>query len=69
MADSDLIACNQDHELEYILRDREKRQTNDNIEKMRDACKAYKDDPDYQPHNRDNFLKYLDDKNIWDDLE
>ncbi len=69
MADSDLIACNQDHELEYILRDKGKRQTNDNVEKMREACKAYKDDPEYKPHNRDNFLKYLDDRNILDEME
>jgi len=68
-SDRELVACNEQHEMEYILRKYFKRSTNDNIEKMTGLCKSFKNNDQYKPHNRDNFYKYLDQEKALDDME
>lgn len=41
-ADSNLIACGQDHEMASILKKWKKSQSKANIEKLREQCKHWK---------------------------
>ena len=64
MSDANLIACNEDHELKYVLKKFNKNDSDENVKKLRAKCKEFKKDDDYKPHNRKNFYKYLDDKKV-----
>lgn len=66
--DRDLIST-EEHELNYVLKKWEKRQTKENREKLTAALKAFNKDAGYKPHNRENFYKYADDKKIKKGLE
>lgn len=57
--DRNLVSCEQEHELLYILVKFGKKQTKENIEKLRDACIAFKKDESLSPHNRDGFYEYI----------
>ena len=69
MSDRNIVACDEDHELDYILRKYGKRQTKDNREELRSACKAHKKDKSYKPANRESFYKYIADKKVLKKLE
>jgi hypothetical protein len=69
MSDHNLVACEDDSELNTVLRKFDKRQTNANQDTLRDACRAWKKDDHYTPHNRESFYKYLSDKKILPKLE
>ncbi|MES0491488.1 MAG: hypothetical protein ABUK01_15950 [Leptospirales bacterium] len=68
-SDHDLVACNEKHEMEYILNKYSKRTTNENIEKMTTSCKKFKSDDAYKPHNRENFYRYLKESGDLNDME
>jgi len=67
-SDRDLISS-EDHELNYVLKKWGKKQSASNREKLADALKKFKGIAKYQPHNRESFYKYADDKNVKDKLE
>ena len=64
MTDKDQIACEQEHEIEYVLKKLGKSRCKENIDRLKEACRNFKHAEEYQPHNRDQFYKYLDDFNI-----
>lgn len=64
MADRDMIACDQAHEMESVLRYFGKSRSKDNIAKMQDICKAFKKDASVKPHNRSSFYEYLEKKKM-----
>jgi hypothetical protein len=66
MADKHLVACEQEHEMATILKHFKKGTSKENIDKMQNACRAWKKDSSakYKPKNRDNFYKYLEEKGI-----
>ncbi len=63
-SDRKLIACMQEHEMKTVLKHFKKSATEANVEAIQKACKAFKATESYRPHNRDNFYKYVADKNI-----
>ncbi len=67
--DANLVACGQEHEMKAVLSHFEKRGTNDNVEKMQAACKAWKADESYRPANRESFYRYLNDKGLLKGME
>ena len=67
-SDRDLVSS-EDHELNYLLQKWEKKQSKENREKLAGELKKFKSDDEYKPHNRENFYKYVEDKNIKDILE
>lgn len=69
MTDPNLVACENDDEIKYILRKYEKRQTQKNIDTLRRYCRQFKNDPQYKPHNRESFYKYIKDKRVLQSLE
>lgn len=69
MSDRDQVACEEDHEVMYVLKKYEKRQTKENLGKLRDHCRAFKKDDGYKPHNRENFYKYIEEKKVLAGLE
>lgn len=64
-SDHDLVACEQEHEMQYILRIYGKTQTQMDLLDIRSKCRAFKQDIMYSPHNRANFYKYLENKYGW----
>ena len=64
-SDHDLVACEQDHEMMYILQIYGKAQTQSNLLDIRSKCRAFKQDYSYSPHNRANFYRYLENKYGW----
>ncbi len=59
-----LISCGEEHEMVYMLGKCNKELTKDNINKLFSVCKQFKDDPDFEPHNRENFYKYITEKHV-----
>jgi hypothetical protein len=66
MADKHLVACEQEREMETVLKHFKKGTSKENIDKIQNACRAWKKDSSakYKPKNRDNFYKYLEEKGI-----
>jgi hypothetical protein len=64
MSDKDLVACEQDHEMNTILARYGKRQTTVNRERLRVHCRKWKATPSYSPHNRGSFYRYIDNNNV-----
>jgi hypothetical protein len=64
-SDWELVACEQDHEMIYILGLYGKSATQVNILDLRTKCKSFKADSNYAPHNRVNFYKYLETRYGW----
>ncbi len=69
MSDQNLVSCEQDHELNTVLAHFKKRQTVANREIVRQACRSWKADIAYKPHNRESFYRYLSDKGVLTQLE
>jgi hypothetical protein len=69
MADRDLVACTEEHEMNTVLARFKKRQTAANRDTLQQACRSWKADAEYKPHNRDSFYQYLEDKQILRQLE
>jgi len=67
-SDKDLIS-KEEHELNYVLKKWDKKQSAENREKLAAALDTFKADENFKPHNRENFYKYADEKNIKNDLE
>ena len=67
--DRDLVACEEEHEMEYILHKHGKRVTKENIIALQEHCRYFKGLPDHGPHNRTNFYRYLDLTDALLDLE
>lgn len=66
MADKHLVACEQEHEMVTVLKHFKKGFSKENVDKMQNACRAWKKDATtkYKPKNRDTFYKYLQEKGI-----
>lgn len=66
MADKHLVACEQEHEMVTVLKFFKKGSSKENVDKMQNACRAWKKDAGakYKPKNRDTFYKYLQEKGI-----
>jgi hypothetical protein len=69
MSDSNLVACGEEHEMNTILKHFKKRQTESNRLILSAACRNWKADDAYKPHNRESFYKYLSDKGVLARLE
>jgi len=67
-SDRDFVST-EEHELNYILKKYEKRQSKENREKIVNALKDFKNNPEYKPHNRERFYSYLEEKEILSNLE
>jgi len=67
-ADAEVIST-EDHELNYVLKKYGKRQTKANREKFIVLLNEFKADADYEPHLREQFYKYIEDKNAFDIME
>lgn len=67
--DRELVACEEEHEIEYILKKFGKRTTKENIAILQEHCRYFKGLPDHGPHNRKNFYRYLDLTDILLELE
>lgn len=67
-SDRDMISS-EDHELNYVLRKWGKKQSIANREILADYLKDFKADDTFQPHNRENFYKYIDQKFLKSNLE
>ena len=67
--DGALVACEEEHEMEFILQKFGKRCTKENIEKLQEHCRYFKGLPDHAPHNRENFYRYLDLADIFFEME
>ena len=61
----------EEHELNYLLKKYEKRQTEENREILTDLIKEWKGDAEFAPHNRDSFYDWVDDddEDVLEDLE
>ncbi len=59
----------EEHELNYVLKKYGKKQSQGNRDKMIALLDAFKKDDAYEPHMREQFYKYIDDKNAFDDME
>ncbi|MCB1324825.1 MAG: hypothetical protein H7A21_11560 [Spirochaetales bacterium] len=59
MQDRQMVACEEEHEIIYVLRKFGKRQTRENIARLQEFCRAHKADPTFAPHNRESFYRYL----------
>lgn len=55
--------------MKTILIHFKKRETNENIEKLRNSCRNHKKDSAYSPHNRESFYQYLNDFELLNELE
>jgi|GEM_PF-835997 len=67
-SDRDLVSS-EDHEMNYLLRKWDKKQSKENRETLVEKLKEFKHDDDYQPHNRESFYKYVDDNDVKSLLE
>ena len=68
-SDQDPVACNEAHEMEFILTKYSKRTNNQNILKLSEHCKSYRTNDSYIPHNRENFYLYIEKKDVLKELE
>ena len=66
--DSEYIAKDE-HELNYVLKKYEKRQTQENRVKFADMLDAFRKDDSYKPHKRDDFYRYIAATKCFDTLE
>lgn len=66
--DSDLVSS-QTHELNYLLKKWDKKQSRKNRDILKDVLKDFKADESYKPHTRGNFYKYVEDHDILKLLE
>jgi small subunit ribosomal protein S6 len=66
--DAEIIST-EDHELNYVLKKYGKRQTAANREKFVILLDEFKADAGYGPHLREQFYKYIEDKNAFDIME
>lgn len=57
--DANLVACEQEHEMEAILKHFKKVNNKANRESMKKLCKEFKSNDDLKPYNRDNFYTFL----------
>lgn len=64
MSDANLVACEQEHEMKTVLEHFKKSAGKENLGAMHDACKAFKADDAFKPHNRESFYRYLEAKGI-----
>lgn len=64
-SDHDLVACEQDHEMIYILGLYGKSATQVNIQDLRTKCRNFKADINFTPKNRKNFYWYLETRFGW----
>lgn len=64
MSDNQKIACEEGHEMEYILRKFNKSTSRVNIEILRRICREFKEKPEYTPHYRKDFYQYLKDYDV-----
>ena len=67
-SDRDLVST-EEHELNYLLQKWNKKQSKDNREELIKIIKAFKKDPDFKPHNRENFYLYIEKKSILPKLD
>lgn len=67
-ADADVIST-EDHELNYVLKKYNKRQTAANRANFIDLLDTFKADSDYEPHLREQFYRYIEDTNAFDNME
>ncbi|HOJ49725.1 MAG TPA: hypothetical protein PKW55_02835 [Spirochaetota bacterium] len=67
-SDKDLVS-KEEHELNYVLKKYNKRQTKENREKLVESLDNFNKDSNYKPHNRENFYKYIEEKGILSTLE
>jgi len=56
--DANLVACEQEHEMEAILKHFKKVNNKANRESMKKLCKEFKSNDDLKPYNRDNFYTF-----------
>lgn len=68
-ADSNLIACGQDHEMATILKKWDKSGSKSNIEKLREQCKHWKSLEIFSPKNRENFYEYIESRKVMDEMD
>ncbi|MCF6236962.1 MAG: hypothetical protein L3J70_11435 [Gammaproteobacteria bacterium] len=66
--DSEMIS-KQTHELNYVLKKYEKKQSEANREKMIALLDGFIKFEEYKPHMRKEFYQYIEDKNAFDDME
>jgi putative ribosome biogenesis GTPase RsgA len=59
----------QEHEMKQVLGFHKKRQTAENVEKLRAMLKQFKSAAGYKPKNRENFYRYLKEKKLLAKLE
>lgn len=67
-SDSEVIST-EDHELNYVLKKYGKRQTAGNRAKFVELLDTFKAEGDYAPHLREQFYKFIEDKNAFDVME
>jgi small subunit ribosomal protein S6 len=67
-SDAEVIST-EDHELNYVLKKYNKRQTAGNRAKFVELLDTFKADSEYAPHLREQFYKYIEDKNAFDAME
>lgn len=68
VTDADLIS-KEDHELNYVLKKYNKRQTAANREKFIALLDTFTEDAEYAPHLREQFYRYIEDKNAFDVMD
>lgn len=66
--DAEIIST-EDHELNYVLKKYGKRQTAANRKKFVTLLDEFKADAGYEPHLREQFYKYIEDKTAFDVME
>lgn len=67
-SDAEMIS-KQPHELNYVLKKYNKRQTADNREKFVNLLDEFRADDGYKPHLREDFYRYIEDKNAFDVMD
>ena len=67
MKDRNLVNTSEDHEMKYILRKYDKRQTQENIEALRSAIKKFK--ASHKNDDRVDVYKYLESSDVLAKLE
>ncbi|HIP69411.1 MAG TPA: 30S ribosomal protein S6 [Chromatiales bacterium] len=66
--DAEMIS-KQPHELNYVLKKYGKRQTAGNRDKFEALLDEFRADEDYKPHLREDFYRYIEDKNAFEVME
>lgn len=66
--DAEMIS-KQPHELNYVLKKYGKRQTTGNRDKFEALLDEFRADEDYKPHLREDFYRYIEDKNAFDGMD